>query len=286
MNLFAHVLNFSLMIVMPVGLGLYLVRNQKAPWRLFGIGTLTFILSQVFHIPFNQWVLTPLVTSLGLTLDQPGIQLALLGLFYGLSAGLFEEVTRYLGYRLWLKEDRDWRSALMYGAGHGGIESILLGALALYAFIQVVTLRGTDLNLVVDAGQVAVVQAQIETYWAMPWYQALLGALERLAAIPIQVSASVLVLQSFRRKNLMWLFLAVGWHTLVDAAAVFAIRTWNVYITEGIVLVFGVLSVVIILSLKSGDEHSPLEPHQGPLMLEEIQAVQPSEENLEDSRYF
>jgi len=286
MNLFAHVINFSLMIAMPVGLGLYLARKQKAPWRLFGIGTLTFILSQVFHIPFNQWVLTPLVTRLGLSLEKGMFPLALLGLFFGLSAGLFEEVTRYLGYRLWIKEDRDWRSALMYGAGHGGIESILLGALALYAFIQVVTLRGTDLNLVVDAGQVAVVQAQIEAYWAMPWYQSMLGALERLAAIPIQVSASVLVLQSFRKKSLVWLFLAIGWHTLVDAAAVFAIQTWNVYITEGIVLGFGVLSVGIILTLKSGDEPSQVEPHQGPLMLDEIQPVQPSEENLEDSRYF
>ena len=123
MNIAARILNFSLMIAMPLGLAVYLSRKLKTEWRLFGVGVLTFILSQVFHIPFNIWLLRPLLQNLGLSLPQPGLQLAVVGLFYGLSAGLFEEITRYLGYRFWIKDERDWESALMYGAGHGGIEA-------------------------------------------------------------------------------------------------------------------------------------------------------------------
>ena len=289
MNIVAHILNFSLMIAMPIGLAVYLVRKIKTEWYLFGIGMATFILSQVFHIPFNQWVLNPLVINLGLNLDQKGAQLVIISILYGLSAGLFEEIARYLGYRFWVKRDRNWKSALMYGAGHGGIESILLGFLVLVSFIQAISLRGVDLATVVDADQVELVRAQIDAYWSTPWHLAILGAVERLATICFHLSATVLVLQAFRRKNITWLALAIFWHTLVDAVAVFASRTWNPYITEGIILVFGILSLGVIYLLKSPsdpvDEGSFILKPDVELPQLEIQSVMPSEENLEDSRY-
>jgi len=289
MNIVAHILNFSLMIAMPIGLAVYLVRKFKTEWYLFGVGIAIFILSQVFHIPFNQWVLNPLVLNLGLNLDQKGVQLVVLGIIYGLSAGLFEEIARYLGYRFWVKRDRNWKSALMYGAGHGGIESILLGFLVLLSFIQVISLQGVDLASVVDADQVELVRGQIEAYWATPWHLAILGAVERLATICFHLSASVLVLQAFRRKNIAWLAVAIFWHTFVDAVAVYASRTWNPYITEGIILVFGILSLGIIYLLKSNsqseDEGDSILIPDVELAQIGIQPVMPSDENLEDSRY-
>jgi uncharacterized membrane protein YhfC len=287
LNIIARVLNFSLMILMPVGLALYLSRKLKTEWKLFGIGVLTFVISQVFHIPFNGLVLNPLVNKLGLSLTQNGFQLAMVGLIYGLSAGVFEEITRFLGYRWWIKDERDWKSALMVGAGHGGIESILLGGVVLLAFIQATTLQGTDLSTVVDADQVEMVRAQIEAYWAAPWQLALLGAVERLATICFHLSATVLVLQSFHRKNGIWVILAVCWHTLVDATAVFASRTWNPYITEGLILGLGMVSLVIVYVLKSPDEPRvngiPTAPNG--YTAPEIKAITPSETDLEDSRY-
>jgi uncharacterized membrane protein YhfC len=287
MNILARILSFSLMIVMPIGLALYLSWKLKTEWKLFGIGVATFVISQVFHIPFNGLVLNSLVSRLGLSLDQTGLQLALVALIYGLSAGVFEEVTRFLGYHWWIKEERDWKSALMFGAGHGGIESILLGGVVLLAFIQATTLQGTDLSTVVDADQVEVARAQIEAYWAVPWHLAILGAVERLATICFHLSATVLVLQAFRRKNGIWVVLAVCWHTFVDATAVFASHTWNPYITEGLILALGIASVVIIFVLKSPDEPQasgiPTLPNEDTPL--EIQAITPSETNLEDSRY-
>ena len=285
MDIAARVLNFSLMIAMPIILAVFLSRKFKTEWKLFGIGCLTFIISQVFHIPFNQWILNPLIGKLGLSITQSGVQLAAVGLFYGLSAGLFEEITRYLGYKFWIKENRDWKSALKYGNGHGGIEAIILGVLGLMTFIQIMALRGQDLAAVFPSDQLALARMQIEAYWASPWYLAVLGAVERLFAIVFHLSATILVLESFRRKNLIWLGYAIVWHMALDAVAVFAGQTWNAYITEGILGLFGLLSLGIIFKLKSTDE--PEIQEQTPFVAThpEIRPVDPSQENLEDSRY-
>jgi uncharacterized membrane protein YhfC len=288
-NIAARILNFTLMFAMPFGLAVFLVRKYRTAWRLFGIGVITFLLSQAVHIPFNSWVLDPWVESWGLDL-QSTLHLAAYGLVYGLSAGVFEEITRYLGFRLWIRQERSWSSALMYGAGHGGIESIILGGIVLYAFVQAVTLRGADLSTVVDADQVALAQAQLEAYWAVPWHLAILGAVERLATIVFHLSATVLVLQSFTRRNILWLILAVSWHTLVDAASVFASQTWNPYVTEAIILGFGLISLGILFALRSqGEDNEPGETVGGTPPGEvdlEIKPLPLSEESLEDSRYM
>jgi len=285
MDIVPRILNFSLMIVLPFVLAVYLTRKLKTEWRLFGVGVVTFILSQVFHIPFNTWILTPLMEKLGLSITQSGIRLLIVGLFYGLSAGLFEEIARYVGYRVSIKDERDWKSALMFGAGHGGLESILVGILSLLTLIQLISLQGTDLSTVVEAEYLELARAQVEAYWAAPWHMILLGALERLIAICFHLSATILVLQTFRRNNILWLVLAVGWHTFLDAVAVIASQTWNPYITEGILFVIALLSLGIILRLKSTDESLVQDVQEIIPTTLEIHTVIPSEENLEDSRY-
>ncbi len=52
-------LNTFLMIGLGLGLGLLLHHRFDLPWGLYGVGALTFILSQVGHIPFNSWLLNP-----------------------------------------------------------------------------------------------------------------------------------------------------------------------------------------------------------------------------------
>ena len=88
-------LNALLMIALPLVLGVYLYRRLGAEWRIFAIGVVTFVASQVIHIPFNIWVLNPLIDHLGLDKEVP-VQLALIALLIGLSAGFFEEIARYL----------------------------------------------------------------------------------------------------------------------------------------------------------------------------------------------
>ena len=85
-------------------------------------GAAVFILFQlVTRIPLIQLVLP------GMDWYKETIQSNIwtYGLFLGFTAGLFEEVGRYLAFILILK-NLDWKNAVAFGIGHGGIEAILL----------------------------------------------------------------------------------------------------------------------------------------------------------------
>jgi uncharacterized membrane protein YhfC len=250
MDIFVRTLNALLMIALPLSLGVFLAKRFRTSWRIFMVGAITFVASQIFHLPFNGWVLSPLVTRLGLTETHSGLPLLVFALVFGLSAGVFEELARYVVYRFWLRDVRSWRGALMFGAGHGGIEAILLGGLAVYALLQAVAYRGADLSAVVPPEQLSQVEAQLNVYWSLPWYLVLLGAFERLFAICFHLSASVLVLQALIRRSPMWVGFAILWHTLLDAVALFGIERWGPYVTEGVIGLLAAASIVIVLALR------------------------------------
>lgn len=281
MDILVRILNPVLMLGMPLVLGVYLVRKYQVEWGLFATGALIFIGAQVLHIPFNIYVLAPVLERIDIQLRSGLLATALL---LGLSAGLFEELARYLGFRYWLKDRRSWRQALMVGAGHGGVESILLGLLVIYGLIQALALRGADLSQVLPADQIALAEIQLQAFWSAPWYDAILGAVERAATICFHLSASLLVARAFTHRSLLWLLLAIGWHTLVDALAVFGIQTWGIYWTEAAIVLVGLASLVLVVGLRPAPE-SVQAPE--PLAVPEVKAqprqVEPDE--LDDSRY-
>ena len=249
-----HFLNFALMVLMPILLGVLLARRLGLKWGLYLVGAATFVASQVVHIPLNSG-LTALFANRTLGVPAPPVawRLPFNAVVLGLTAGLCEEIARYLVYRYWIKSARTWREALMFGAGHGGIEAIIFGALAGVAFVQLVTLRNADLStLPLTAHQVVALREQITAYWSAPWYATLLGAVERAFTLCFHLSAAVLVLQAFRRKNLLWLGAAILWHAAADASAVFVVGTRGVYWAEAAVGVFGVASLAVIFALKPG----------------------------------
>ena len=63
----------------------------------------------------------------------PALQgnLWLYALYAGLMAGAFEECGRWLALKLTLRWSRGPEDALMYGAGHGGIEAVLLAGMTM-----------------------------------------------------------------------------------------------------------------------------------------------------------
>ena len=248
----AHFFNGILMVAIPVGVALFLTRRWKMGARIWWIGAATFILSQVGHIPFN--------LSIGKVLNQTGMvawnpiyQMIFNAVFLGLSAGVFEEVARYLVLRWWARDARSWRKGVLFGAGHGGAEAIIFGGLALYTFFQLAALRNSDLTAVVPADQLALAQNQVASYWSTTWYASLFGALERFFSIPAQISFAVIVMQVFIRKHIRWLFIAIGYHALLDGVVVVSSYYLGVYSTEAIICGFSILSVILIFRFKQPD---------------------------------
>jgi len=280
-----YFINGFLMVAMPVGLTIYLTRKFKQGWRLFWIGAATFVFSQALHIPFNALV-SPVMNQFGFIALPLVLQNLLMSVFLGLSAGIFEEISRFIMYRWWAKDARSWGSGLLAGAGHGGIEAIILGLLALYGYIQMLIARGVDISTLVTPDRVEVAKAQIQAYWSAPWYATLLGALERLFAIPIQLTCSILVLQAFTRKRFWWVGLAILFHAFIDGIAVFASQIGlSVLNIEGIVGFFALVGIIIVFSLQqpelAADTVSisviPLDFKMAPL--------EESKENLDETRY-
>jgi uncharacterized membrane protein YhfC len=283
-----HFLNGFLMVAVPLILAVLLTRLWKSGWRIWWIGCATFVISQVGHIPFNILV-SPLLQESGLTSLSPSLQRLVNSLFLGLSAGIFEEGARYLILRFWAKDDRSWRKGVLFGAGHGGAEAIILGGLVLFGFIQMLILHNAsseELQRLVGASNLATAQAQIQSYWSLPWQQTLLGAVERTFTLPIQIGMAVLVMQAFTRKNILWLFAAIGFHALIDGIAVFFQPIVDVYALEGVVALFAAASLVIIILLQQPEpaEKEVKSPEaESPISI--IKSVKETPENLEKSRY-
>jgi len=281
----AHLLNGLLMIAMPIGLAIYLTQRWKLGWGLWLIGGATFILSQVGHIPFNA-VAGALLNKTSM-IDWPqSYQTIFSAVFLGLSAGLFEELSRYGMFRWWVKDARSWKKGVLAGAGHGGAEAIILGGLVFYSFLQLTAYRNFDLSTVVPADQLELAKTQVAAYWSATWYASLLGAVERLFTIPTQIALSVLVLQTFTRKQWFWVWLAVLYHALADASTVFLLKPLGVYWTEALIGGFAVISIVIIFILKQPDPEALQAVSVSPTPNTfEIKPVDETLDNLDDSRY-
>ena len=267
---------------MPIILGWIIAKKRGIKWGLFAIGSATFILSQIAHIPFN-WVM---FNSLSDELEglPANISLLIVALLAGLSAGIFEEGARYLTYRYWAKGARSWGSGMMLGAGHGGAESIILGILVALNVGFLWFFEAGRFTTLVPEEQRPLIYESIAQMIEQPWYIMLLGAVERAFALSIHLALSLIVLQVFLRKQIRWLFAAVAWHALVDASAVIAASYITPLQVEMVIGVFGIISILIIFFFKAPEPsiqtlRPTLEPMTGSLVIN----VTP--ENIDDSRY-
>ena len=238
----AYVISFLGMIFLPIGLWIYFKRRFALPWKLVVAGALTFIAAQILHIP--------LVFGLNSVLQS--LPLLVNAIILGLLAGLFEETARYILFKFILKNIKSWREGVLVGLGHGGIEAILLGILAAIGFATMVGYRNLDLSTLpsIPADQLALARQQVEAYWSAPWYIALMGFTERIFAICLHVSLSVMVLYAIVYSKPLWFWLALLWHAFVDAVAVYAIQEVGILAVEGMVAVFAIISLWIVWTLR------------------------------------
>lgn len=263
---FTYVLNSLLMIGMSLLLGWYLARRLGQPWRFFIVGGVTFILAQVFHIPLLAGLTLAFRQGL-LPTPPPQWQTLFNAVLLGLLAGLTEELARYFVLKYSLKDARSWPSSLMFGAGYGGFEAIILGILALFAYVNMVMYAQNPAALsTLPADQLTVLQAQMAAYWSAPWPMTLLGALERAFALCVQLSLSVLVMQVFLRKQILWLPLAILWHTVVDALMVLSLPRLGPAGTEVVVGVTALVSLGIIFALRRPDDSAPTTTPETPAL--------------------
>jgi uncharacterized membrane protein YhfC len=243
-------------ILFPLVVAFVVGRKLGVSWRYFGYGALIFFLFQIISrvpiIQVTQALIAPQLRASSM-LRFVWITIA------AATAGLSEEIGRYIGYR-WLmkREEKTWSKAIMYGLGHGGIESmVLVAGLTALSLIQLLALARTDLNtLPISEEQRAQIAQQLAAANAQPAWAGLLGAWERIWSIIFHVALSVMVLQVFRRGSLRWLWLAIVAHAAVDfvAAGLPALlplgAPTRLLLPEAIIAVVGLISLWVIWRLR------------------------------------
>ncbi|HEY1297799.1 MAG TPA: YhfC family glutamic-type intramembrane protease [Chloroflexota bacterium] len=250
-------------VLYPIALGIWASHRLHVRWRYFLFGAAVFLVFQILtRLPALR-VLDPMVEP-RLGASSILTWTWLVGL--SLSAALFEEVGRYVGFRVFMRrEEKTWAKAVMYGLGHGGLESMLLvGGTGLLSLISLLSIQVGGLGQVPAEQRAATVQ-QIQTLASQPVWLSLLGAWERLWTLPIQVACSVLVLQVFRRGSLVWLWLAIAAHTLVDLTTVglgqaLGASVSTSLIVEAAIAGFGAVAVWLIWRMRAGGESVPAAP--------------------------
>lgn len=286
---FTYPFGIIAVLVLVIGLGVYLTRSFNLGWRLFWIGAALLVISQILHIPFNIF-LNRLFRDGVLPSPTEEGQLIFSALVVGLSSGLFEELTRYAGLRWWAKEARSWSRGLLFGSGWGGMEAIIFFVLPLSLnFIAYSALQTQDLSTLVPPEQLTPLQEGLTSFWSVSWYDSLLGAVERIFVLPVQISWTILVLQLFIRRQSRWLWIAIGMHALLDAAVVLSVSLWGIYATEGIVGIFTIASLGILYALR---QEEPVELTQPDDLDEQpvpnqinLPPIEVNPENIEQTRY-
>jgi uncharacterized membrane protein YhfC len=104
--------------------------------------------------------------------------------------------------------------AYAIGLGYGGIESLIgVGLPLLMTFISMLNNINIDPQTTTLAPEVV---SQLEALWQTQPFVPLAGSLERIAALVMHITVTVLVLQAFTRKNNTWLAAAFGVELLIN----------------------------------------------------------------------
>ena len=232
-------------IIVPLALGYWIVHKLGVTWRVFGLGALFFIVVQVVHTPLV--LVTQAPVYLALLPMGTTAAVAVLAVYLGLLAGLFEEVGRYIVYRYYFQRQGiplTRENGLQFGAGWGGVESMIVALLVLSSMVSYIVLTGD--GGVIPLPDDPAVQAQVEALRALTPLDILPGLAERMMTITLHIAWSLMVLAAvvYNRKAL--LALAVLWHAAVDAAAVYLAQTQGILVTEAVIFVFAVFGLAYI----------------------------------------
>lgn len=250
-------LNVLLMIGLPIILAILIVRRLKTRWSLLLWGALAFIVAQGTRLPLL-YGLTALLQGREVMSKEAAAVFNIV--FLSLTAGLFEEGARWLGYRYIIRDARRWEDAVTYGAGHGGVEAIIFGVLAGLTVINMFVLKDLDLSqLPITADQQAALAGQVTAFWGAPWYETLLGAVERVFALTLHITLSVMVLQSFLRRNWLWLAAAMLWHGLANIIGVGTAQAAGPVAGEAALAVVALISLGILFWLRRTTPTPPVE---------------------------
>lgn len=235
------IINIIICFGIPIGALTYFIVTKKKVVKSFFIGMAVFLIFQVFtRIPIIQLVLPKMEWYNVMSITNP----VLYGLFLGITAGVFEEVGRFLGFKIGLKNNRNWIDGIAFGFGHGGIEAMVLTGTS--SISNLVILIGLN-NGTFDASKLGMSEESLRAAFNSAGnMMILLGGIERIFAITIQIALTLLVLYGIRKRKLIYLGMAILMHTIIDSPVVIFPKVFGMGII-GLEVFVGISAIVAMI---------------------------------------
>lgn len=177
-------------------------------------------------------------------------------LYGGLAAGLFEEFGRHFAMKAGMKgnlKTLNKENAIMFGIGHGGIETILVCVVSEISNVatSIAINRGgiTEvLDKVADGAAKDALYQQISVLWTYNGGIFFAAGIERLSAMAFHIGASYLVYKAVADKKAGYFFLAVFLHAILDAGTMLLNGSGcPIWALEAVVAAFSAIFLVLVI---------------------------------------
>jgi uncharacterized membrane protein YhfC len=230
-------------IGLPIGLFIIFHKKYKIPVLPMIVGMAAFI---IFALILERSIHTVVFDKF--TLKEKPFAYVLYGIF---MAGIFEETARFISFTILKRKYHGIGTGLSYGIGHGGIEAILLVGIAMInSIVFSFTINTGIVETITEKLQGEALEQTnivITTLLTTAPYLFLIGGIERIFALCIQISLSVIMFYSVFCKKKAWLFpVAIIIHAIIDLPAV-VMQTGvinNVFLVEGIICLSSILVIL------------------------------------------
>ncbi|WP_338752638.1 YhfC family glutamic-type intramembrane protease [Bacillus sp. FJAT-52991] len=200
---------------------------KKHYFKPYFLGVSAFIISQMLlRLPLLQWLSVNVMAYNMFQVTQP----FLFALVLGFSAGVFEEVARYIAMKYFMRNNQNWNDGIVFGMGHGGIEAVLFLGISVLASLfspTMMLLHGTDYFM---------------------------GGIERVFAILLHVGLSILVLKGASSGQIKYLVYAIFIHGMIDSFAgsipLLITNSFSIIVIEGLLIITSVLLFAYCIQLR------------------------------------
>ena len=254
----AVILTFGMVIALetaiPLLLGYLIVRRFDLPWRIFLFGALFFVFSQVIHIPLLLLLQPPYTAWVMAAVSSPVVILAAVALFLGLFSGFLEEGIRFLAFSRFFPARSlplDRKSALLFGAGWGGIECIIVAVLVFFSLVSYLLVTSGALDiLLANVTQISTEQAaELDMILNITPSDILAGFIERMMVLVLHITFTLLVMVSVLESRKIFLLAAVAWHAGLNGVVVFIAQTQGIWPAEAFIVANALAGALVIRAI-------------------------------------
>ena len=203
-------------IFFPIGVGFWLNRKYHVPWRVLSYGIMGYLIMQsVVSLILSG--IGALATNGTLAISETGLNTLQLILNIVLAA-ILGVVVRWAIVKFFPEKLDTLEAAFGVGVGYGGAESVMLvGMPLLVTFVTMLT--HLDYQSA-TAGLEPAMVSQLEALWGVSPLIPLAGSLERLAALVMHLTVTILVLRYFLLQKKVYLLAAAGVELVVNGLVV------------------------------------------------------------------